>query len=109
MFLDEIGIPRLELPDFSLSAPLPVPRPSVPHVRFRDPVEAIGSVELRGQFQGKGFVVDEAVLARRTNRVLVQLRGVALPAFDPRQFGGDQRGTVLEICRTMPGPELEFA
>src|SRR5262245_65492645 len=103
MFLDEIGLPRLELPDFPLSAPLPVPRPSVPHVRFRDPVEAIGCVELRGPFQGEGLVVDEAVLARRTDRVLVQLRGVALPAFDPRPVGGDQRGTLPEICRTLAG------
>src|SRR5262245_21047282 len=102
-------MPRFELPDLAIRAPLPVSGPRVSQIRLRNPVEAVGRIEPRGEFQGKGFVMDEAVLARRTDRVLVQLRGVTLPAFDPRPFSGDQGGTVLEICRTMLGPELELA
>src|SRR5262249_10793011 len=68
----------------------------------------LSRVEPGGEFQGKGFVVHEAVLARHTDGALVQLCGVAIPPFDPRQLGGDERGAVGEVLRTMPSPELEL-
>ena len=103
----EIRILRLELPHFSLSTPLSIAGPRVSQVSLRDPVEATCCVELGGEFQGKGFVMDEAVLACRTDGLLVKLRGVAVPCFNPCQLRGHQRGTVLEILRTVPSPELE--
>ena len=108
MFVGEIGILRLELPDLSIGAPLPVAGPRVSQVGLRDPVEATCRVELRGELQGKGFVMDEAVLARRADGLLVKPRGVAVPPFNPRHLRGHQRGTVLEVLRTVPSPELEL-
>src|SRR5262245_26738962 len=104
----EIWIPNLELPNFSLSAPLSIAGPRVSQVRFRDPVEAVGRVVLGGKFQSKGFVMNEALLASRPYGALVQMRGIAIPSFDPRQLRRHQRGTVFEICRTVPSPELEL-
>src|SRR5262245_50476383 len=103
----EIGIPRLELPDLSLSAPLSIAGPRVSQVRLGDSVKTIGRVVLRGKFQSKGFVMNEALLARRPYGVIVQMRGIAIPPFDPRHLRRHQRGTVFEVCRTVPSPKLE--
>src|SRR5262245_15091311 len=71
LFIGEIGILRLELPDLSIRAPLPVAGPRVAQVSLGDSLEATCPVEPRGELQGESLVVDEPVLMRRTDGAFV--------------------------------------
>src|SRR5262245_65896869 len=107
MVVGEIGILRLELPDLALSAPLPEGVPSVSQVGPRDPIEPASPVEVRGDLEGERLVVDEAVVARRTNGLLVELHRIGVTSLDARDLGGYQGSAVAEILGTCPGTRIE--
>src|SRR5262245_6349680 len=103
-----MGILRFELPDFSVGAPLPVAIPGVPHVGPGDPVEPATRVETRGDFEGERLVVHEAVVARRTNGLLVEKHRVAIASLDACDLRRHQEGAVCEVLGAVPGPSLEL-
>jgi hypothetical protein len=76
MFVGEIGILRFELSDLSVGAPLPVTVARVSEVDPGDPIEPATHVEARRDLEGERLVVDEAVFARRSNRLLVERRRI---------------------------------
>jgi hypothetical protein len=52
--------------------------------------------------------VNKGVCAGRADGLFVEAFGVEVPAFDPRDLGADERGTVLEIVRAIRRPEPEL-
>src|SRR5215470_16627090 len=54
--------------------------------------------------------MNKAAGAGRTDGLFIEPLGIELAAFDPRDFGANQRCTILEVLRTMcsPGPKLSL-
>ena len=73
-------------------------------------LEATRRIELRRQFAGQSFVLDEAVLACGRTRMACSSEtfGVQLPAFQARNLGADERRAVCEVRRAQRGPLLEL-
>src|SRR5271163_416616 len=63
---------------------------------------------LRRQFVGEAFVLNEAVLARQMNGLLVESLGVDVSLFDAGDLGQDQRVLVAEGGRVAFGPFAEL-
>ena len=70
--------------------------------------ESTGRVEARGQFVGERLIVNKAVGAGRADGLFVEAHRVTITAVDTSNLGADQRGTILEIVRTIRRPELEL-
>src|SRR5262245_54886413 len=106
--VDEIGIPGLELTDLAVGAPLPVAVASVSPTGSRDPLQATTLVEARGDLEAESLVVDEAVVARGANGLLVQPSRVGIATLDARDLRGDQKRPIFEVFGAVPGPRLEL-
>ncbi|AGP37542.1 hypothetical protein SCE1572_25440 [Sorangium cellulosum So0157-2] len=52
--------------------------------------------------------MDEAVLARGADGLLVERLGVEVPALDARELGPDQRGAAAEVLGAVRRPDLEL-
>src|SRR5262245_6643880 len=107
MFGGEIGILRFELPDLSLGAPLPKGVASVSHVGPGDAVEPSRPVEAPGRVESESLGVDETVVARRANGLLVELYRVGLTSLDSRDLGGHQGSPVREVLGACTGTGVE--
>ena len=59
---------------------------------------------LRSQFMGQALVLDEAVLARQMDRLLIQTQGVGVSLFDAGDLGRYQRVLVGECRGIIFGP-----
>src|SRR3990172_3721187 len=70
----------------------------------RRQVEASRPVELRGPLVGDGFVLDEAVVARRLDGLLVEVLGVEHAGLDASELGGHEGVAVEEVLRAALGP-----
>src|SRR6185436_3994676 len=104
----KMWVSLLELPYFSVGAPLPVAVPGVPEVSPGNFLEASTRVETRRQFVGECLVLNKLVLACRLDGRFVQVLGVQLSTFDAGDFRADQERAVLEILVAVlrPFPEL---
>ena len=88
--LDELRVPPLEVAHLAVGAPAEVAVAGLAQVGVGDQREPAPPVEARGRLVGDRLVVDEAVVARRANRLLVQARGVFAIAAKPRELGRQQ-------------------
>src|ERR1700733_9655565 len=108
LFPAQMRVVFVELPYLSVGAPTPIAVARLAQVDVRELVEPARPVEARGHFVGDRFVVDEAIVTRRTDRLLVQVLGIEHPAFEAGEFGADQRGAVFEILRAVVRPDLQL-
>jgi hypothetical protein len=104
----EVRVKSLELPDLSRSTPAQVGRSGALQVDARDRLDAARHVEPGGKFAGGGLVLNEAALARRPNRLVVETFGFQLTALQTRELRPDQRGSIFEVLRTDPRPCFQF-
>src|SRR5260370_21993060 len=88
----------VELRDLSERSPPQVTGARAPEIATGDRIEAARRVEPRSELVGDGLVLDEIMCARQPDGIFVQALGVELPAFEPRDLGADECGTVPEIC-----------
>src|SRR3954470_14044826 len=95
----------VELPYLAICAPADVAVPGLAHVDARDLLEPAGRVEARGQLVGERLVVNEPVRMRGANRLFVEMLRVERAAVEARDLGTYQRRAVLEILRTVLGPD----
>ena len=96
-----------ELPHFAVGSPSLVAVPSSSKVEIRECVEATRRMEARGQLVRQSFILDEALLARCPNGLLIQTFGLEFPAVQASNLRAYQRGSVCEVLRTVLRPERE--
>src|ERR1700758_29187 len=72
-------------------------------------LEATGSVETCAQFVGERLVVDQAVVAGRSDGLVVEPLSIELPPVKAGDLGADQRGATRKVFRAVFGPLLELA
>src|SRR6202040_2454060 len=96
-----------ELPHLAIGSPKQTAVAGVLQIHTGNFLEATRRIEAGGEFIGERLVVNKTVGAGRADGLFVEALGIELPAFDPREFGADQRGSVLEIIRAIGRPELE--
>ena len=106
--LPQLRIELIELPHLAIGAPTQIAVAGVPQIGLGDRLEATRRVEARGQFVGERLVVNKAVGAGRADGLFVEALGIELAAFEARDLGADQGGTVFEILWAIRRPELEF-
>src|SRR5712671_162467 len=97
----------VELSHFGVGSPSLVAVPSFSEVEIRECFEAPRRMEPRGQLIRQSFVLEEALLARGPNGLLIQAFGLQFPAFQASNLRANQRGPVCEIFRTVLRPERE--
>src|SRR5215469_13196387 len=98
----------LQLAHLPSGFPTKIAVPSVPQVHMRDLLEAKCHVEARGELVGDALVLDETVLARRSDGLFIQPPRFQFPALDARDLGTEQRGTVSEILCAALRPEANL-
>src|SRR5258708_18927030 len=81
-FLMQMRVVFVELLHLPMRAPAVVAVPRVAEIGVAVRLEAARQVEARGNLMCQAFVLDEAVLASRLNRLLVQLHRVEGTAFE---------------------------
>src|SRR5262249_36993986 len=94
--------------DLSVGAPLPVATPSVLQVGPSDPVEATPRVKAPGDLESESLIVDESVVVRRANGLLVKPRRVGVASLNARDFRAHQARPIFEVLGTMRSPYLEL-
>ena len=67
-----------------------------------------GEIELRSKLVRNALVLNEAVLARRSDGLLIEALGLQFPAFDAGYLGADQCRAVLEILGALLRPGLDM-
>src|SRR5262249_34071657 len=105
----QLRVEPIELPDLAVGAPAEVAVASIAQIGVRDDLEAAVRVEARRELAGQRLVVDEAVLARRADRLLVQTFGIQLPALDARDLRADQRRAIPEVRWAARRPRQELS
>src|SRR5262249_9416179 len=78
-------------------------------VTVGDLVKPACAVKGRSTLISDALVVDEAACARQLDRLFVQAHRVKVTAFDPCNFGADQRGAVFEIFLAILRPSFELS
>ena len=96
----EIGVLCLQLANLSLGAPLPVAVPRISEVGRGDPLEATPGIKAPCELVVERLVVNEPVLARRSDGAFVEALGLQLPPLVASDLGADQQGAILEIRGT---------
>ena len=76
---------------------------------MRDQPEAARCIEPGGQLVRECFVLDEALLARATDGLLVEASRLQLPTFQACDLGAHERGAVREVRRAVLGPCFDLA
>jgi hypothetical protein len=100
MFLCEIGVLCLELPDFAVGAPTQITVTGVAQVGPRYGLEAPRSVEARRQLVSERLVLNKLVVACRLDGRFVQALGVQLSAFDAGDLSVHQLRAALDLRKT---------
>src|ERR1700751_4066135 len=72
-------------------------------------LEATGSVKTCAQFVGERLVVDQAVVACRSDGLVIEALSIDLPPVKAGDLGADQRGSTRKIFRAVFGPILELS
>src|SRR4029077_20524598 len=76
--------------------------------RLGDRLKTARRVKPGGEFVSHAFVLNEAVLPRRTDGLLIQALGVQLPSFDAGDLGADQRRAVSKILGAILRPSIDL-
>src|ERR1700721_1037273 len=97
-------IKPVELPHLAIGAPAKIALPGIAQMGVGGCLGAARIVEPGGELISDGFVLNEAVVAGCPNRPLVEAHRVEVAAFDPRDFGAYQCGTVFEILGAVLRP-----
>src|ERR1700756_372836 len=71
--------------------------------------ESTRRIEARGQFVGERLIVTKATGTGRADRLFVEAHRVNIAAVDSRNFGANQRGTILEVVRAIRCPDFELS
>ena len=103
-FLREPWVQSLELPYLTERPPAQIALPRIAQIRLRDPFHAACGVESRGRLMGDSFVLNEAVLACRSDGLLIQTHGFGAPTLDARELCRRQSVLVGEGRRIGFGP-----
>src|SRR5428012_11747 len=102
--LPQLRIELIELLNLGLGAPPQISVSGVPHIGLGKRLEAACRIEACRQFVGERLIVNEAVGAGGADGLFVQLFGLELAAFNARDLGANQGGTVLEIFGAIVRP-----
>src|SRR5262249_3774509 len=108
LVLPQMRIEPIELPHLSVGAPSKITLSCVSQVKVRDLLESACRVKVRGQLVGKRRIMDEAIISRRADSLLIQLLGIERTAFDPGDLGANKRGAIFEVFRTIALPRAEL-
>ena len=103
-FLAQARIPFVELLYFSVGAPTVIAVPRVAEMGVAGRFQTLRQAVLRRQFVGEALVLNEAVLARQMDRLLIQTQCVGVPFFDAGDLGQNQRVLVGESRWVVFGP-----
>src|SRR5262249_22191021 len=104
----EVRIHLLELPHLAIGSPAKIAVARPPQIYARKLFEAARGIEARRHFVCERFVLDEAIVTRRPDRLFVEARRVPIAALDASELCARQRGAVLEILWAMLRPELQL-
>ena len=102
--LAQARVAFVELLYFSVGAPTVVAVPRVAEIGVAGGFDTARQAVLRRQFVGQAFVLNEAVLARRMDSLLIQTQGIGVSLFDAGDLGQYQRVLVGERRRIVFGP-----
>ncbi len=94
----------VELRHFAERAPAVVAVPRVAEIRVGDGLEAACRVEPRGHLVGEALILNEAVLARQQDGLLVVAHGLEVPPFEAGDLSQHQRVLIGEGRRIVFGP-----
>src|SRR5258708_40153843 len=103
-FLMQMRVVFVELLHLPMRAPAVVAVPRVAEIGVAVRLEAARQIEPRGHFISQRFVLYEAVLASRLNRLLVQLHRVEGASFEAGDLSRDQCVLVGESRWVVFGP-----
>src|SRR5258708_33935856 len=100
-------ISPFKLANLPCGFPTDITMPGISQVRLGDCFKTTRRVESRGQFMGERLVVDKTVCAGRADGLFVKALGIEFAAFAPGDLGGDQRGAIFEVLRTIFCPYFQ--
>ena len=80
----------------------------IPQIRVCDFVQTVREIEARRELVCECLIVDKAICARRSDRLLVHAHGVEMTAFNACDFCAHECGAVFEILRTMLCPYFKL-
>src|ERR1700716_2177716 len=89
----------LELPHLSVRAPAEITGPRVPEIGVGDSLETARGVQSRRQLMGQALVLHEAILASRSNGLLVQTHCIGVSPFEAGDLGRHQGVLIGESRR----------
>ncbi|MNS81250.1 hypothetical protein D3C72_1149600 [compost metagenome] len=98
----------LELAGLPIRPPTQVAVVGVPQIRPRDLLKAARRVETGREFVRQGFDVEEAVVARHADGLLVAVFRIDVAAFDAGDLGGHERGVAGEVLGAEIRPDPQF-
>ena len=93
-----------ELLHLAERAPAQVTAPRLPQTGMGDRVEAARREEARGRLMGQALVLDETMVAGRSNSLLVQTHCIGVSPFEACDFGRHQGVFVAERRWIVVGP-----
>jgi hypothetical protein len=105
--LDEVRVALIELLHLGVRAPAEVAGAGPLQVGVGGNGEAARAIEGRGELAGEGLVLDEALLARRRDGLLVEPDRLRLMPLQPRDLGADQSVLVEEVLGAALRPHAE--
>ena len=94
--LPQLRMEPIELSHLPVGLPAQVAAPGVAQIELLDLLKAAHRIEARRQFISQGFVLNEALVTRRPDGLLVEPFGIQLPAFEAGDLGPHEGGAVLE-------------
>src|SRR6266851_8421362 len=104
VFLSEVWIRLVELPHLPVGSPMEITVTGVPQIQVRELLEPTRRVKACGQFVSDRLIVNKAIGAGRTDRLLVETFTIEIAAFDPGDLCADKCSAVLEILRAVLRP-----
>src|SRR5258705_11532106 len=107
----------IELPHLAVRAPAEITVPGVPEIGIGEGFETARRVEPRGHLMGQALVLYEAVVASRSNGLLVETHGVRVSPLKAGDLGrhqgvlvGERRWIVFgPLAQLLPVRRQEFA
>src|SRR3954462_3706802 len=97
-----------ELFHFAVRAPAAEAIPRIGKINMGDLGKPPREIELTCALVRDRLAVRETAIACRTYGRFIQVLGVKDPALDTRDFGTDERGSGLEVRRTMQRPYVQL-
>src|SRR5271165_2782094 len=98
----------IQLPNFAERAPMLKTVASVAQIRTRDRFETMLVVELRCKFVGDAFEMDETIVARGCDRLLISMHGVRHSPFDACDLRRNEGMAIPKILWAVIRPTLMF-